>query len=475
VIGSAQLWDVPTRKPLGPPAVLLGPIRAVTFTPDGKTCLCVSADGTVRRWPVPAPFAEPDLARLAERVALMTGQRMGDSQGLDAVPADAWRALRAKLVGDGGTALVPPWPDADWHDAAAADAEQDGDAFGAAWHLDRLAKLRPNDWTVPARRGRILAIAGLKDEAAVAYDKAARLARFPRDLADWLRAAAVDDEAAKRYDQALWNLDRAVRLTPDDWVPYAARAALGELAGHAERATADVDAAVRLGAEATAIVQAVERAVPRATKRADWARVATLLTIAARDSRLPIDDRYHLAVACLKAGDRPGYRAACAGLAKRMPSPGTPLFLGDTVAATKAFALGSGATDDWSISLSWAERVLTRLNERETADPSTKERNKPLRHLFLQARGALLYRAGKFEDAAKVLRAGMGFHPGGGEFPNWVFLALAEHRLGHADAARAAATRARAARAGARPDTAWDRAEIELLVAEIDASLPPGK
>jgi WD40 repeat protein len=64
--GSAQLWDVATRKPVGPPAVLIGPIRAVTFTPDGKTCVCVAADGTVRRWPVPEPFAEPDLARLVD-------------------------------------------------------------------------------------------------------------------------------------------------------------------------------------------------------------------------------------------------------------------------------------------------------------------------------------------------------------------------------------------------------------------------
>src|SRR5262249_49313484 len=145
--GSAQLWEVATRKPVGPPAVLLGAIRAVTFTPDGKTCLCVAADGTVRRWPVPAPLAEPDLDRLADCVALMPGQRMDENQGLDPVPAGQGRALRAKLVGDGSTALVPPRPDADWHDAVAADAEQDGDAFGAEWHPDRLAAPRPQDST----------------------------------------------------------------------------------------------------------------------------------------------------------------------------------------------------------------------------------------------------------------------------------------------------------------------------------------
>src|SRR5262249_48840664 len=79
----------------------------------------------------------------------------------------------------------------------------------------------------------------------------------PRDRADWLRAAAADDEAAGRYNQGLWNLDRAVQLTPEDWVPYAARAALADQAGNAARARADMDEAIRLGAEATVIVQAV--------------------------------------------------------------------------------------------------------------------------------------------------------------------------------------------------------------------------
>ncbi len=140
--GSAQLWDVRTGKPVGPPAVVIGPIRAVSFTSDGKTCVCVAADGTVRRWPVRAPLAEPDLARLADRVDLMTGQRLDDEHGLDFVSTDRWNSLREKLVGEGSTALVVPRPDADWHDTVAADAEQDGDAFGAEWHLDRPAALR---------------------------------------------------------------------------------------------------------------------------------------------------------------------------------------------------------------------------------------------------------------------------------------------------------------------------------------------
>ncbi len=473
--GSAQLWDVATRKSIGPPAVLIGPIRAISFTPDGKTCLCVAADGTVRRWPVPAPFAEPDLDRLRARVVLMTAQKMDSNQGLESVAADEWRDLRKKLVGDGSTALVPPRADADWHDGRAADAEQDGDAIGAGWHLDRLAKTRPDDWTIPARRGRVLARAGRPAEAAAAYDHAARLTRSPRDLADWLRTAATDDEVSKRYDGALWNIDRAIRLTPGDWVPYAVRAALLDRAGHADRAAADVDTAVRLGADFIAVAQAAERLADRATQPRDWARVAHLFTTAAKNPLLTVGDRYYQALACLKAGDAAGYRAACAGIVGRMPPAETPIKLVDALTGAWAARAGPGATEDWSAPLSWVDRILARIAERGAADPRRVESDKPLRQVFLHLRGALLYRAGRTEEAVALLRDPASLHPLDNEFANWAFLALAEHRLGHADAAKGAAAKARALQAKSPPGAGWDRAELELLAAELEAALPAGK
>jgi serine/threonine protein kinase/WD40 repeat protein len=462
--GSAGLWDVATRKPVGPPAVLLGPIRAVAFTPDGKTCVCVAADGTVRRWPVPAPLAEPDLARLADRVALMTGQRMDDNQGLGSVPAGEWRALRAKLVGEGSTALVTPRPDADWHDAVAADAEQDGDAFGAEWHLDRLAARRPNDWTIPARSGRALAAAGRKEEADGAYAAARRLAPSAQVLADWLRAAAADDEAAGRKDAARWNLDRAIALTPDDGGLYALRADLVEPA----RAVADLEEASRRGADPILFVQAAARAA----RWGDWKRSAALFTALARNPAVPTPVRYLQAVACLKAGDAAGYRAACAGIAKRIAPVGPKLSPGEANNAAMAFALGANATDDWARPLAWIDHALAVLAEVEKANPGAKDQVRQARHAYLNTRGAVLYRAGRFEEAAKVLREGMSLHAHGGEFHDWLFLALAEHRLGHAKVAKEAAIRARAAQAGARGDKVWAPAEVELLAAELDAAVP---
>jgi serine/threonine protein kinase/WD40 repeat protein/Flp pilus assembly protein TadD len=463
--GSAQLWDVAECKPVGPPAALIGPIRAVTFTPDGKTCVCVAADGTVRRWSVPAPFAEPDLTRLIDRVALLTGQRMDNNEGLDSVPPGEWQALRARLVGDGSTALVPPRPDADWHDAVAADAGQDGDAIGAEWHLDRLAKLRPNDWIIPARRGRVLAAAGRRDEAAAAYAAAARLAPSPQVLSDWHRAAAADDEAAGRKEAALWNLDRAVALTPDDWTLYALRAGLGDPA----RAVADLDEAVRRGAEPGIVV----RAAVRAAESGDWPRTATLFNVAARTPTLSTQARYLQAVANLKAGDAAGYRAACGGIAERLPPVGPKLPAGEANAAAMAFALGPNATGDWTKPVAWIDHALARLAAAEKANPDKKDGLRRERHALLNTRGAVLYRAGRFEESAKTLREGMSFHADGGEFHDWLFLALAEHRLGRAAAAGEAAVKARAVRPKSKTDANWEQAEVELLAAELDAAQPP--
>src|SRR5262249_15720852 len=160
-------------------------------------------------------------------------------------------------------------------------------------------------------------------------------------------------------------------------------AELMDRAGQFDRAAADIDTAIRLRAESTVIVQAADRAAARANQPSDWTRVGSLLATAAKDPRLPIEARYHLAIASLKPGERAGYKGGCGGIAGRMPPPGTMPEFVDAITAAHAFRVGSDATDDWAVSLSWTERVLARMAAREAADPSVKEAMKPLKHLFL--------------------------------------------------------------------------------------------
>src|SRR5262249_30818995 len=270
---------------------------------------------------------------------------------------------RAKLVGDGSTALVPPRPDADWHDTVAADAEQDGDAFGAEWHLDRLADLRPDDWTIPARRGRVLAAARRKGEAAAAYDAATRLAPPPELLSDGLRPAAAVDEAARRKEAGLWNLDRALALTPDDPTLHALRNGLA----NPGRAVANLAEAIRRGANPNILVQAAEQAA----RAGDWKRAADLVTILARNPAFTTQGRYRQALARLKAGDTEGYELACAGIADRLPPVGRKLLAAEANDAARAFALGPNSTDDWARPLAWINHALAQVAALEKANPET--------------------------------------------------------------------------------------------------------
>lgn len=51
-LGEARLWDVATGEPLGQPLRHDGPIRSVTFSPDGRRLATCSRDHTARLWDV---------------------------------------------------------------------------------------------------------------------------------------------------------------------------------------------------------------------------------------------------------------------------------------------------------------------------------------------------------------------------------------------------------------------------------------
>jgi tetratricopeptide (TPR) repeat protein len=283
----------------------------------------------------------------------------------------------------------------------------------------------------------------------------------------------VDFEATKRYDQALGNLDRAAQLTPDDWTLYAARALLAQQAGRQEKAQSNLDEVIRRGADDIATI---ERLAAAAGSLGDWKRATALFTSLARIPSVPTEARYFQAVASLKAGDASGYRATCAGIGPQVPPVGPQLTGGVAYDAAMVFTLGPNATDDWTKPLGWIDHCLARLGAYEKANPDRKGQLQREWHLFLRTSGALLFRAGRCEEAVKVQAEALSYHHQGGDFHNWVFLALAEQRLGHADAARKAAAKARQALAGPKPDSVWERAEMELLAAELDAALPlPGR
>jgi Flp pilus assembly protein TadD len=123
------------------------------------------------------------------------------------------------------------------------------------------------------------------------------------------------------------------------------------------------------------------------------------------------------ALAHLRAGDEVGYRRACASLVARY---GTPKDFPSLRDLTLALVAGPSNKVDRPIAL------LQEFANRNRGSCAP-------RHVL----GAALCRAGRHEEAVRVLEQALRFHPGGkGELTDLVFLALAHHKLGNAEQAR---------------------------------------
>ncbi|MCI0458773.1 MAG: protein kinase [Gemmataceae bacterium] len=208
--GSARLWDTVTFIPLGPPLVLGAELLGLTFTADGRSFLTTTVSWSARVWPVPAPPAA-DWKHLALRLQVDTALAMdAGGQAVTPLDAEAWQEHRQRLVAQGGTAeetLAVPVSVSEWHDARARDAEQDGDAFAALWHLDRLLALQPADWLLYARRARVQTSEGRFELAARDYRRAQELGAGDR-LRVWYAYRAVECRLRGHGAAAEWYAQR---------------------------------------------------------------------------------------------------------------------------------------------------------------------------------------------------------------------------------------------------------------------------
>ena len=206
------------------------------------------------------------------------------------------------------------------------------------------------------------------------------------------------------------------------------------------RAVADEDEAIRLGAEQTG-----DRAGRRPGGRqpGDWKRAATLLSTLARNPDLPIPTRYLQAVACLKAGDAAGYRAACAGMAERLPRGEPKMSHHESNSAARAATLGPNATNDWTKTLAWTEHALTRLAEIEKARPDLKDliRTGTAQVSEVRAGRSSTGPAGS-RKRPRVLQQAMSVRSDGGELPR-VRCSLPSPKPGSATPARRTRPRSR--------------------------------
>jgi tetratricopeptide (TPR) repeat protein len=405
---TARLWDATTGRPLGPPLTHQDQVLSVAFSPDGKTVLTGSDDRTARLWEV---SELPDnLERISTWVEVITGLGLEESGSVNVLDNTTWRERREKLESQGG----PP-------------------TTGPRWLLDPI--LFGPDPTARARawmeRERWAEAEAAFDEAVAArpLDSAIRLERA-RFLAAHSPGQKADDDFATAYilgDREPALLDT---ITSSESL---FRRVVAESAGSAAPLWAHKGQSL--------------------AKRQLWTEAAADSGEAVRLEPENAEYRHHQILALLAAGDHTGLRRTRTDMLDRFRMTTDPRIANDVAWWS---VMAEGKEPNLSETVRLAELGVNGAPERGKAD-------------FLNTLGVALYRAGRFAEAVRRLEEGIQERKGVSLEADWVFLAVAHHRLGHHDEARRWLDRFRDRRPNLDPSAFWGELEIRLLRAEAEA------
>ncbi len=429
----ARLWDAATGRPLGQPMPHSGKVWSVAFSPDGKTILTGSSDKTARLWdaatgrPFGAPLAHP---ASVDRVTFSPDGKTILTGSSDKT-ARLWDAATGRPLGQ-------PMPH-----------------LGIVWSV----AFTPD--------GRSLLTSDLR--TARVWDAPAPLPDDLPRLAAWVEAATgleMDERGAIRVlDRSAWlerrqrleqlggppPLDPAPRLDPILFglVPTARGDAWKER-GLWDRAEAAYAEAVHARPLNTSVWYALARLhVERGHLDRAAATLADAVRLMPEDSQL----RARFGLALLWAGDRAGWRRSNIAALDRF---------GGTIPASSAnyvawaCVLGPDDSADPQVPVRLAEAAVR-------AAPDSSKLN------ALNTLGAALYRAGRFDEAIRRLEDCTRLQGGEGGHDEWVFLAMAHHRLGHRELARRWLDRLQDLGILKDPTKFWEGVEIRVLRSEAEA------
>jgi tetratricopeptide (TPR) repeat protein len=232
----------------------------------------------------------------------------------------------------------------------------------------------------------------------------------PFDITAWHRREAVRCNDVKDWPAALRHLDPLIAARPNDWRAYLFRGRSRIELGHAEAAVADYTRAIELGADDYRCWN--NRAIVH-FGLGNWKEAAT--DCEKVFTTFPDPNLAGLGLmrarAMARLSDAAGYRRACTDLIERWGKTVDPNSL------AWPCVLAPDAVADMGQVVLLAEKAYKQ-------SPTPLVRN---------TLGAALYRAGRWEEAVKTLDENKGEN---GAF-DWLFLAMAHHRLGHAHADKA--------------------------------------
>ncbi len=439
-----------TGQAVTPPLRHEAAVRNALFARDMRLLVTAGADRTARVSDLsPDERPEEDLVRLAQ---LFTGQKLDAVGAFEAVPAEEWRALWQALRAKYPDALAPAPAPAQlaWHRAVARDRETRAESFAAAFHLGRLIAAAPTEAGLRVRRARALGELGRWEAAEADLTAALDLGEKRADvwrqrgkarveLEDWEGAADDFGEALKLQagDAELWRQRGDAYAKMREW----------------REAADDYAEAIRRGGKGAELRVACGNAFAEAGQ---WERADGYFRRAMRQKDAGLSGWSEAAMLRWRAGDRAGYRKVCEDVLARF---------GATKDADEA------NTAAW-VCLRVPGAVADVARPLRLIEDAVKQKPKDVN--ALGTLGLALYRAGRYDEAARRMEEVV---RGQGEAvspADWLTLALAHAKAGRTADARKWLEKAAAAmdRGDHLKTLTWEqRLEVQSLRREAEEAL----
>jgi len=407
---TARLWDAATGQPIGPPLAHQLSVLTVAFSPDGKTVLTGGYDKTARLWTVSE--LPDDLPRVADWAGVVTGLELDEQGSVHALDNAAWRQRRERLDREGG----PP-------------------ELGRRWRLDPIL-FGPE----PTARARAWIERQRWAEAEAAFDEAVLARPFDADV---VLERARFHAARSRPDRAHDDFVQAYALGSRD--PDLIETILRSETLFARAVTQQPDSGLLLWS----------RGGDDRARRQRWAEAAADIGQLVRLQPEDLALRHHQMLLLATAGERDQLQRARSDLLDRV---GRTAIAADANAAAWYCSLAPGMEDRLE--------ALVRLVELGADGAGGPQKGR-----LLNTVGAAMYRAGRFEDAIRRVDEGIQLKGGTSEPRDWVFLAMAHHRLGHRDFAHRYLELLRNRQPRGEAGQFWTELEIRLLRSEAEATI----
>jgi WD40 repeat protein len=210
--GEARVWDAATGEPVTPVLPHGRHVAWVTFSPDGRSVVTASQDGTARIWDL--SLDDRPVQDWIDLVQVSSGMQFRARGAVLPLPVSElrqrWQVCRDR---HGSDFEAPPEEVLAWHRREAEACELAREDVAAIWHLDRLLAAEPRNVALLLRRAECRVRTGARSDAI--RDLTQVMQQSPGDWRSAFRRGQLYAEQ-KDFDEAVADCTRALALQPGD-------------------------------------------------------------------------------------------------------------------------------------------------------------------------------------------------------------------------------------------------------------------